>query len=108
MAKIKAFGPPSAPTPVAVAPAAASAATSVPGGGETLRVFNPTAGTVFLRVGTDNTVVAAATDYPIPAGADRLIDIGTALPVPLFVSIFQPTGGVAGTVFVMRGDGSSQ
>jgi len=107
MAKIKAFGPPSPPLAVAVTPGAASAAAEVQGGGETLRVFNPTNGIVALRVGQDNTVAAAATDYPIPAGADRLVDI-TGVQTPCFVSLFQAAGATAGTVFVARGDGNSQ
>jgi len=100
MAKLKAFNP-ATNLAVSVTPGSAAALQSLVAGGESLLLFNPTNGLVFIR--TDG-AVASATDYPIPAGGSRLMDVGGgALPV----SLFQASGATAGIVYLSRGDGSS-
>jgi hypothetical protein len=105
MAKLGAFK--SGGTTAIAAVVASSVPAQLPAGGETVRVFNPTNGILFVRFGLDNTVVAAATDFPVPAGGDRLMDV-SGLPSPAWIAVFLATGATGGTVFVSRGDGSSQ
>lgn len=104
MAKL---GPFHAHSTTSVSPAAGgNAQSNLAGNGETLRVFNPTNGICFVKVGSDNTVSAAATDHPIPAGGDRLIDIGMGT-LTLFVSVFLAAAATPAAIYLQRGDGST-
>ena len=72
----------------------------MPVGGETAVIYNPTNGVVFARFDGS---AATVTDYPVPPGATRIVDIGTASKF----SLFQAAAATAGNVYLSRGDGSS-
>jgi hypothetical protein len=65
---------------------------------ETVRIFNATAVTVFVRFGTDS-ATAALTDMPIPAGAVESFAPSRAN----FIAGITASG--AGTIYVTVGEG---
>lgn len=100
MSKLKAFSH-NATLTAAVTPAASTAALTLPPAGESLLVYNPTNGIVFVRVDGQ---AATANDFPVPAGLSRLLDIGSIIQT---VTLFQASGATAGNVYLSRGDGNT-
>jgi hypothetical protein len=64
-------------------------------------VTNTASGTAFIRLGTDNSVVASAADMPVPAGARLLLHAGNFAST---VAVVLNSG--SGSVYVTRGDGT--
>jgi DNA-binding beta-propeller fold protein YncE len=86
---------------VSIAATTTSATAAIPGTGPTLLVFNSTAATAFLRLGT-GTLTARVTDFPVPSGAQMLLSVS---PTVTAAAVILSSG--SGTVYVSRGTGSA-
>jgi hypothetical protein len=86
--------------------AGASANVALVGGGGSALVFNSASETASIRFGTDATVTAnPATDIPISPGGTRLLSIG---PLATWAATAIGASGTGtGTVYFMRGEGST-
>lgn len=78
-----------------------STSTALNGGGESVLIYNASSSPAFVRFGTDSTVVASATDTPIPANARMLMHIGSFV---ITAAAILSSG--SGLVFFTRGDGT--
>jgi hypothetical protein len=78
--------------------------TTLAAGGEACLVTNFATVAAYVAFGGDTTSSAAtvAASFPVPAGASRLINIGT---LASFAGVILPSGTTASVVF-SRGDGS--
>jgi len=88
---------------VTVSVAGAAAGASLPGGGDSLLVFNPNADIAFIAFGM-GAVTADVTGIPIPPGGTRLLGITPY--VNAVSAVISATGDGSGEVYFSRGEGS--
>jgi hypothetical protein len=87
---------------VVIASSTASANAQLAGGGESVLITNPTASLLYVRFGTDPTVLATTGDTPILPNSKILLRCG---PLVSYFATILASG--SGTVMFTRGDGSS-
>lgn len=80
-----------------------SSSANVPlsGSGEAVLVYNASSSLAFVRFGTDATVVAGASDTPIPANARMLLHIGSLVTTGAAI-----LSSGSGAIFFTRGEGT--
>ncbi len=72
----------------------------LPGGGDTLLIYNTNNGIAFVALGS----TATTAGYLVPAGGSRLLKCG---PVATQVAVILATGSTSGPVYVSQGTGSN-
>lgn len=71
------------------------------GGGDTVVVTNTSGYLAYVRFGSDSSVTATASDFPILGGSRAILSINILIK---YCAVLMPGG--SGTVIVSRGDGS--
>jgi hypothetical protein len=80
-----------------------SVSTNAPlsGGGDSVVVTNTTSALVYIRFGSDPTVVASTADMPILPGSKLILSVNSLIS---YAAAISPSG--SGSVLFSRGDGS--
>lgn len=86
---------------VSVPVGAASANVLLSGGGDSVVVTNTTTSLAYVRFGSDQSVVASASDMPILSGSKLILSVNSLIS---YAAAMSPSG--SGTVLFSRGDGS--
>jgi hypothetical protein len=89
-------------TTASVSGTTTTANVAIAGNGESCLVYNPGTTIAFVNFGTDNTVAATVTGFPIPPGGSRLIGISNLVK---YAAAIMGTG--TATIYFTRGNGST-
>jgi hypothetical protein len=85
-----------------VAASTTSAGGKLPGGGESVLVYNASAAIAFVHFDAQTTAATVVADTPVPAGARMLFQVGV---FSTYASVVLASG--SGNVYFSRGDGTS-
>jgi hypothetical protein len=86
---------------VGVSAGSASASGPLSGGGDSVVVTNTTATVVYIRFGSDPSIVASTSDMPILAASRMILSVNSLISHAAAISPFG-----SGNVLFSRGDGS--
>jgi hypothetical protein len=86
---------------ISVSVGTVSANAPLAGGGDSIVVTNATTSLVYVRFGSDPTVIASTADMPILAGSRLILSINSLIS---YAAAISPSG--SGAVLFSRGDGS--